>query len=91
MRVLVVRVTSMGDVVLTLPAISDMIDRVPGIEIDWLVEKPFAAIAAMHPGENGANRFGRAKLGALLPSFVKDCARPTMTWFWISRAKSQKV
>jgi heptosyltransferase I len=40
----------MGDVVLTLPAISDMIDRVPGIEIDWLVEKPFAAIAAMHPG-----------------------------------------
>ena len=50
MRVLVVRVTSMGDVVLTLPAISDLVDRVPGIEIDWLVEKPFAAIAAMHPG-----------------------------------------
>ena len=50
MRVLVVRVTSMGDVVLTLPAISDMVEQVPGIEIDWLVEKPFAAIAALHPG-----------------------------------------
>lgn len=50
LRVLVVRVTSMGDVVLTLPAISDMVDQVPGIQIDWLVEKPFAAIAAMHPG-----------------------------------------
>lgn len=50
MRVLVVRVTSMGDVVLTLPAITDMIEQVPGIEIDWLVEKPFAAIAALHPG-----------------------------------------
>ncbi len=50
MRVLVVRVTSMGDVVLTLPAISDMVDQVPGIEIDWLVEKPFASIASMHPG-----------------------------------------
>ena len=49
-RVLVVRVTSMGDVVLTLPAISDMVDQLPGIQIDWLVEKPFAAIAAMHPG-----------------------------------------
>jgi heptosyltransferase I len=49
MRVLVVRVTSMGDVVLTLPAISDMADQVPGIEIDWLVEKPFASIASMHP------------------------------------------
>ena len=50
LRVLVVRVTSMGDVVLTLPAISDMVDQLPGIQIDWLVEKPFAAIAAMHPG-----------------------------------------
>lgn len=50
MRVLVVRVTSMGDVVLTLPAISDMVDQVPGIEIDWLVEKPFASIALMHSG-----------------------------------------
>ena len=50
LRVLVVRVTSMGDVALTLPAISDMVDQLPGIQIDWLVEKPFAAIAAMHPG-----------------------------------------
>ena len=50
LRVLVVRVTSMGDVVLTLPAISDMVDQLPGIQIDWLVEQPFAAIAAMHPG-----------------------------------------
>ena len=50
LRVLVVRVTSMGDVALTLPAISDMVDQLPGIQIDWLVEKPFAAIAALHPG-----------------------------------------
>jgi heptosyltransferase I len=50
MRVLVVRVTSMGDVVLTLPAITDMLAHVPGLEIDWLVEKPFASIARMHPG-----------------------------------------
>ena len=40
----------MGDVVLTLPAITDMQRQVPGIEIDWLVEKPFASIAQMHPG-----------------------------------------
>jgi heptosyltransferase I len=49
-RVLVVRVTSMGDVVLTLPAITDMAANIPGLKIDWLVEKPFAPIAAMHPG-----------------------------------------
>ena len=50
MRVLIVRITSMGDVVLTLPAVSDIVAKVPGIQIDWLVEKPFAAIPAMHPG-----------------------------------------
>jgi heptosyltransferase I len=50
MRVLVIRVTSMGDVVLTLPAVSDMVANIPGVKIDWVVEKPFAPIAAMHPG-----------------------------------------
>lgn len=49
MRVLVVKTTSMGDVVHTLPAITDMARCVPDIAIDWLVEAPFAAIPALHP------------------------------------------
>lgn len=40
----------MGDVVHALPALSDMRARVPGLEVDWLVEAPFAAIPALHPG-----------------------------------------
>lgn len=50
MRVLIVKTSSMGDVVHTLPAASDMLRAVPGISIDWLVEAPFAAIPKMHPG-----------------------------------------
>ena len=50
MRVLVVKTTSMGDVVHALPAVSDMLRHVPGLEVDWLVEAPFAAIVQMHPG-----------------------------------------
>lgn len=50
MRVLVVKTTSMGDVVHALPAVSDMLRMVPGIEVDWLVEAPFAAIPQMHRG-----------------------------------------
>lgn len=50
MRVLVVKTSSMGDVVHALPAVSDMVARVPGLQIDWLVEAPFAAIPQMHPG-----------------------------------------
>lgn len=49
MRVLIVKTSSMGDVVHALPAISDMARALPGIEIDWLVEKSFAAIPMRHP------------------------------------------
>ena len=50
MRVLVVKTSSMGDVVHAMPAASDMLRAVPGLQIDWLVESPFAAIVQMHPG-----------------------------------------
>lgn len=49
LRILVVKTTSMGDVVHTLPAITDIARAHPGAVIDWLVEAPFAAIAALHP------------------------------------------
>ena len=39
----------MGDVVHTMPAISDIVANVPNAQIDWLVEAPFAALPAMHP------------------------------------------
>ena len=50
MRVLIVKTTSMGDVVHACAAVSDLARHVPGIEIDWLVEAPFAAIPQMHAG-----------------------------------------
>ena len=49
MRILVVKTSSMGDVVHATPAISDMAAARPGVQIDWLVEAPFAAIPALHP------------------------------------------
>lgn len=49
MRILVVKTSSMGDVVHALPAASDIAAAIPGVEIDWMVEAPFAAIPALHP------------------------------------------
>jgi heptosyltransferase I len=49
MKILVVKMTSMGDVVHTLPAITDMARQFPGVQIDWLVEAPFAGIVRLHP------------------------------------------
>ncbi len=50
MKVLIVKTSSMGDVVHALPALSDMRRERPGVEVDWLVEAPFAAIPQLHPG-----------------------------------------
>ena len=49
-RVLIVKTSSMGDVVHALPALSDVCRAHPGIQVDWLVEAPFAAIPTQHPG-----------------------------------------
>ncbi len=49
-RVLIVKTSSMGDVVHALPAVSDMLRARPGLQVDWLVEAPFAAIPRLHPG-----------------------------------------
>jgi heptosyltransferase-1 len=48
-RILIVKTSSMGDVVHALPAVSDIRRSRPGITIDWLVEAPFAAIPRLHP------------------------------------------
>jgi heptosyltransferase-1 len=50
LKLLIVKTSSMGDVVHTLPAVSDLLAHCPGAQIDWLVEAPFAAIAQLHPG-----------------------------------------
>lgn len=49
MKVLIVKTTSMGDVVHALPVLADLLRAHPQAEIDWLVEAPFAAIPALHP------------------------------------------
>ena len=49
MRVLLVKTTSLGDIVHNLPMVTDMAAARPDITIDWLVEPAFADIPAMHP------------------------------------------
>ena len=49
-RVLIVKTSSMGDLVHALPAVSDMQRAIPGLQVDWLAEAPFAAIPRLHAG-----------------------------------------
>ena len=48
MRVLVIKTSSLGDVVHALPAITDARLAIPEISFDWVVEEAFASIPSWH-------------------------------------------
>ncbi|MFH3478776.1 lipopolysaccharide heptosyltransferase I [Xanthobacter variabilis] len=49
MKLLVVKLSSLGDVIHTFPALTDIAKARPDIEIDWVVEEAFVPIARLHP------------------------------------------
>jgi len=49
MQVLIVKTSSMGDVIHTLPALTDAMQAIPGIRFDWVVEENFSQIPGWHP------------------------------------------
>jgi heptosyltransferase-1 len=49
MKVLLVKMSSLGDVFHALPAVQDAYQQVPSIEFHWLVEEAFADIPSWHP------------------------------------------
>lgn len=48
MRVLIVKTSSMGDVLHTLPALTDAQLAIPDIQFDWVVEEGFSQIPSWH-------------------------------------------
>lgn len=48
--ILLVKTSSLGDVVHNLPVVSDIRRAFPDAAIDWVVEDAFTAIPALHPG-----------------------------------------
>lgn len=49
-KILLVKTSSMGDVIHNLPVVSDILLHFPDAELDWVVEQSFAGIPALHPG-----------------------------------------
>src|SRR5487761_2526081 len=49
MRILLVKTSSLGDVVHNLPVASDLRARFPEAGIDWVVEEAYADIPRLHP------------------------------------------
>lgn len=49
MRVLIVKTSSLGDVIHTLPALTDAANALPAVKFDWAIEEAFAEIPSWHP------------------------------------------
>jgi heptosyltransferase-1 len=50
MRILLVKTSSLGDVIHNLPVVSDLVRSFPDAEIDWCVEESLADIPRLHAG-----------------------------------------
>lgn len=51
-KVLIVKSSALGDIVHAFPAVGFIKEQFPDSQIDWVVEKPFAALVASHPSIN---------------------------------------
>ena len=48
-RILLIKLTSLGDLIHALPAITDASRAHPGIEFDWMIDEGFHEVALWHP------------------------------------------
>jgi heptosyltransferase-1 len=48
-RMLIVKTSSLGDVIHNLPILADIRASIPDMQFDWVVEESFAEIPGMHP------------------------------------------
>lgn len=49
MRILLVKTSSLGDVIHSLPVATDLARRFPGLTLDWVVEESFGDLPRLHP------------------------------------------
>ena len=50
MNILIVKLSSLGDVIQTMPVVHDMLARFPSANIDWMVEESFAPLVSRLAG-----------------------------------------
>ena len=76
-RILLVKPSSLGDIVHALPVLNGLRHRYPDSRIDWLIATPFAPLVAAHPALNEIVPFDRRRFGRLgrSPNVTGEFAR----------------
>ena len=47
MKILLIRISSLGDVLHNMPIVSDLLDHFPNAEIDWVVEEAYVNVVRL--------------------------------------------
>ena len=68
LKILIVRVSSLGDVVHNMPMLTDLQRCCPGAQIDWVVEEAYAPLVRLHRG-----------VGRVLPFALRRWRRSLLT------------
>ncbi len=79
MKVLLVKTSSMGDVIHTFPALTDALAARPELEIDWCVEEPFTDLVRLHPG---VGRIHRVAVRRWRSTLLSPTTRREILDFW---------
>ena len=79
-KILLVKTSSLGDVIHALPAVTDLKAAGVDAEVDWVIEEPLTAIVRLHPGVSGAipvaiRRWRRAGWRRAIRDEVSACRR----------------
>lgn len=61
-RILLVKLSSLGDVVHLMPAVTDLAASRPDAQVAWAVETPYAELVALHPAVSRAIAVGLRRL-----------------------------
>lgn len=64
-RILLIKPSSLGDVIHALPVLGGLRKRYPTARIDWLIGSPFASLLAEHPLIDALVEFDRKRFGRL--------------------------
>jgi len=73
-KVLIIKPSSLGDILHALPAVEIIKGKYPDAVIDWMVAPQFAPLLDLHPGIRKKILFRRKELGRItsfLPAFLK--------------------
>lgn len=75
-KIVLIKTSSLGDVLHNLPVVTDICKHFPDANIDWVVEESFASLPALHP-----------KVQSVIPVAMRRWRR---SW-WASRGEIQTV